>query len=64
LLEQAIHQRGFAMIDVGNDGDITNIGTDKSANDRSPQLFFYSAFGEGRLPWLLPWHARLRKTDI
>jgi hypothetical protein len=40
LLEQAIHQRGFAMIDVGNNGDIANIGTNESANKRSPQLFF------------------------
>jgi len=43
LLEQAIHQRGFAMIDVGNDGDIANIGTNESANEKSPQLFFYPA---------------------
>ncbi len=41
LLQQSIHQGCFAMINMGDNGDIANIGTSTSVNERSPQLFFY-----------------------
>jgi hypothetical protein len=47
LLQQAVYQCGFAMIDMRDDGDIPKVGTFSKHND-SGFLSFFSA--EGRCP--------------
>jgi hypothetical protein len=48
LLQQPINEAGFAMINMRDDSDITNILTSLVANTRSPNHFYNTRSAQGK----------------